>query len=79
MIPSISTQGIEPARVKTMKRPSGILATPAGKEMKVRIIGSMRVKKTVAEPWRSNHRSAHSRWRRLTWISRLRSSSSTRP
>ena len=44
--------------MKTTNRPSGILATPAGSEMKVRMIGSMRVKKTVAEPWRSNHRSA---------------------
>ena len=30
--------------------------------MKVRMIGSIRVKKTVASPWRSNQRSAHSRW-----------------
>ena len=45
-----------------MKRQNGIRATPAGSEMNVRMIGSMRVKKTVASPWRSNQRSAHSRW-----------------
>ncbi len=30
-----------------MKRPNGIRATPAGSEMKVRMIGSMRLKKTA--------------------------------
>ena len=39
---------------------NGIRATPAGSEMNVRMIGSMRVKKTVASPWRSNQRSAPS-------------------
>ena len=62
-----------------MKRPNGIRATPAGSEMKVRMIGSIRVKKTVAAPWRSNQRSAHVEVLRLTWIRRLRSSSSMRP
>ena len=33
-----------------MKRQKGILATPAGSEMKVRTIGSIREKKTVAAP-----------------------------
>ena len=33
-----------------MKRQNGIFATPAGSEMKVRTIGSMREKKTVASP-----------------------------
>ena len=33
-----------------MKRQKGIFATPAGREMKVRMIGSMREKKTVAAP-----------------------------
>ena len=47
---SINTQGMQPARVKAVKRQNGILATPAGSEMKVRMIGSMRVKKTVASP-----------------------------
>ena len=44
-----------------MKRQNGIRATPAGSEMNVRMIGSMRVKKTVASPWRSNQRSAQAR------------------
>ena len=35
---------------KAVKRQKGIFATPAGSEMKVRTIGSMREKKTVAEP-----------------------------
>ena len=47
---SISTQGMQPARVKAVKRQNGIFATPAGSEMKVRMIGSMREKKTVASP-----------------------------
>ena len=38
----------------------GILAIPAGSEMKVRTIGSMRVKKTVSCPCFSNQRSAWS-------------------
>ncbi len=41
---------MQPARVKAVKRQNGIRATPAGSEMKVRMIGSMRVKKTVASP-----------------------------
>ena len=41
---------MQPARVKAVKRQKGIRATPAGSEMKVRMIGSMRVKKTVALP-----------------------------
>jgi len=47
---SIRTQGIEPRVVRTVKRQNGIRATPAGSEMKVRMIGSMRLKKTVALP-----------------------------
>ena len=58
---SISTQGMQPSSVSRLKRQKGIRATPAGSEMNVRMIGSMRVKKTVASPWRSNQRSAHSR------------------
>ncbi len=50
MNPRRKTQGTHPARVKTVKRQNGILATPAGREMNVRMIGSMRVKKTVASP-----------------------------
>ena len=59
---SISTHGMHPASVNAVKRQNGIRATPAGSEMNVRMIGSMRVKKTVASPWRSNQRSAQSRW-----------------
>ena len=33
-----------------MKRQKGIFAIPAGSEMKVRMIGSIREKKTVASP-----------------------------
>ena len=44
-----------------MKRQKGMRATPAGSEMNVRMIGSMRVKKTVASPCFSNQRSAHPR------------------
>jgi hypothetical protein len=36
--------------VKAVKRQNGIFATPAGSEMKVLTIGSIREKKTVAEP-----------------------------
>ena len=64
---SISTHGTHPARVSTLKRQNGMRATPAGSEMKVRMMGSMRVKNTVASPWRSNQRSAHSRWLFLMW------------
>ena len=45
-----------------MKRQNGIRATPAGSEMKVRMIGSMREKNTVASPYFSNQLSAHFRW-----------------
>ena len=40
--------GTHPASVRMLKRQNGIRATPAGREMKVRMIGSMRVKKTAA-------------------------------
>ena len=36
--------------VRREKRPSGIRATPAGTETKVRTTGSIREKKTAAEP-----------------------------
>ena len=58
----MKTQGRQPRNVRTEKRMNGIRATPAGSEMNVRTIGSMRVKKTVASPWRSNQRSATFRW-----------------
>ena len=64
---SISTHGMHPRKEKSVKRQNGMRATPAGSEMKVRMIGSMRVKKTVASPWRSNQRSAHSRCDFLMW------------
>ena len=47
---SIKTHGMQPTKVRTEKRRNGIRATPAGSEMKVRTIGSMRVKKTAASP-----------------------------
>ena len=62
-----------------MKRQNGIFATPAGSEMKVRMIGSIRVKNTVASPWRWNQLSAQSRCFGLMWIRRFFSSSSSRP
>ena len=59
---SISTQGMQPRIVSTLKRQNGMRATPAGSEMNVRMIGSIREKKTVASPCFSNQRSAHSMW-----------------
>ena len=47
---SMKTHGRQPRNVSTEKRMNGIRATPAGSEMNVRTIGSMRVKKTVASP-----------------------------
>ena len=63
-----------------MKRQNGIRATPAGSEMNVRMIGSIREKKTVASPCFSNQRSAHSMWDFLMPILRpCFSRMSTRP
>ena len=62
-----------------MKRQNGIRATPAGSEMKVRTIGSIRLQNTAASPWRSKKRSAVARCLGLMWTSLLRSSSSIRP
>ena len=73
------TQGMQPRVVSQVKRQNGILAMPAGSEMKVRMIGSIREKKTVASPWRWNQSSAHARCLGLMWMSRFFSSSSTRP
>jgi hypothetical protein len=50
MKPSRNTHGTHPASVNALKRQNGILATPAGREMNVRMIGSIRVKNTVASP-----------------------------
>ena len=47
---SSRTHGTQPATVKSVKRQKGIRATPAGNEMNVRMIGSMREKNTVASP-----------------------------
>jgi hypothetical protein len=42
--------GMQPAVVSNVKRQNGIRATPAGSEMNVRMIGSIREKNTVASP-----------------------------
>ena len=47
---SMKIHGMQPSVVSSVNRQNGIRATPAGSEMNVRMIGSMRVKKTVAEP-----------------------------
>ena len=47
---SMRIHGTQPSVVRIVKRQNGIRATPAGSEMNVRTIGSMRVKNTVAEP-----------------------------
>ena len=47
---SAKTHGRQPRNVRIEKRRKGIRATPAGSEMNVRTIGSMRVKKTAASP-----------------------------
>ena len=52
---------MQPSVVSTVKRQNGIRATPAGSEMNVRTIGSMRVKNTVAAPYFANQSSAHFR------------------
>ena len=44
-----------PAVVKRRNWPSGIRTTPAGTEMKLRTIGTMRPKNTAERPCRSNH------------------------
>ena len=47
--------------------------------MKVRMIGNIRVKNTVADAVALEPPVGPSRWRRLMWMKRLRSSSSRRP
>ena len=47
---SIRTHGTQPRNVNTLNRQNGIRATPAGSEMNVRMIGSIRLKNTVASP-----------------------------
>ena len=41
---------MQPSVVSRVNFQNGIRATPAGSEMNVRMIGSMRVKNTVAAP-----------------------------
>jgi hypothetical protein len=65
--------------VNVVKRQNGISATPAGSEMKVRTIGSIRHQKTVASPCSRNQRSAVARCLGLMWMRRFFSSSSSRP
>ena len=43
---------MQPASVSSVNRQKGIRATPAGSEMKVRMTGIIREKKTVASPCR---------------------------
>ena len=59
---SMNTHGMHPSAVRIVKRQNGIFATPAGSEMNVRMIGSMREKNTVASPCFSNQSSATLRW-----------------
>ncbi len=47
---SMKIHGMQPSVVSSVKRQNGIFATPAGSEMNVRMIGSMREKNTVASP-----------------------------
>ena len=42
--------GTQPASVSTLNFQNGIRATPAGSEMKVRMIGSIRLKNTAGAP-----------------------------
>src|SRR4028118_1307811 len=44
-----------PAAEYRMNWPKGIFTTPAGTEMKLRTIGTMRPKNTADRPCRSNH------------------------
>ncbi len=72
--------GTQPSVVRIVKRQNGIRAMPAGSEMNVRTIGSMRVKNTVAEPYFANQSSAHLRCDGLMWSLRpCFSRMSTRP
>ena len=80
MKPSRNTHGMHPASVRAVNRQKGMRATPAGREMNVRTIGSIRLKNTVGAPQRSNQRSAHCRWLGLMCnLDPWRSSRSTRP
>ena len=47
---SKSTHGMHPATVSNENRATGIRAAPAGSEMNVRTIGSIRAKNTALDP-----------------------------
>jgi hypothetical protein len=71
---------MQPRVVNSVNRQNGMRAAPAGSEMNVRTIGSMREKKTVASPCLSNQRSAQSMCSFLMWsFFPCFSSSSIRP
>jgi len=65
-----ATQGTHPSTVYRMNLQNGMRPMPAGSDMKVRTMGSTRLKKTVAVPHLANHSSAISRWwcRRSTYL-----------
>ena len=46
----MSTHGMHPISVRTVKRQKGMRAMPAGSEMKVRMIGRHRETSTAQEP-----------------------------
>ena len=47
---SITTQGMQPIRVRTVKRQKGMRAMPAGSEMNVRMMGRQRESSTAQSP-----------------------------
>ena len=53
---------MQPSAVKSVNFQKSILPKPAGSEMNVRTMGSMREKKTTGAPQRSNQCCAVSRW-----------------
>jgi hypothetical protein len=76
----MKTHGMQPSSVSTVKRMNGIRATPAGSEMNVRTMGSIRLKNTAGAPQRSNQRSASARCDALMCsLLPWRSISSSRP
>ena len=53
--------GSEPRNVNSVKRPSGIRATPAANDTRERTTGTIRPKKLAASPYRAKNVSARSR------------------
>ena len=49
-----------PAAVSSPNLHTGMRVTPAGIEMRLRKMGSIRPKKTALPPWRSNHATVRS-------------------